>query len=545
MVRKLIAILLTLLILFSSISVVTSGQKNQDDENSGLRDSPWPIEQHDVRRTGKSPYGKDGCTALLKWRIELSGAPSSISPVIDKDGTIYIVTSENLYAISPDGTIKWKTKVGNTFCSALAIGRDGTIYTGMWNGKLYAISPDGEKKWEVRIGPGGVARSLNIDKDGIIYVGTAELWGVAKFAAVYPNGTIKWRINVSDEWGQGFSAPAIYDDTIYVEVWVYYGEKTYLYAIYKNNGTVKWKRKLGWSGTLPNGPSIAEDGTIYAYAGSTLFAYYPNGTLKWKKNLERSISESPVMGNDGTIYVGGFNICALDPDGNVLWKKECPYYSHGVIIDKNDVIYGTGTYGLFAFSPNGTLKWIYKVNEDLDGSPAIGEDGTIYFVGWHYTSHDMTTYLYAIEPRDAADLRITGVYYGPTFRCIKIKVKNAGCEPAYNATCEAIVQVPLRFRSKSETIVFTTTVPFIDVGEEKVVKIKDVYLSPFLYRSPLVDLYWESILKEIRVEGENINPDIYLEGNRCDLITVWGPFVFVGSFLGWLVFGSRWVEVTS
>ncbi|RKX50045.1 MAG: hypothetical protein DRP38_01805 [Thermotogae bacterium] len=52
------------------------------------------------------------------------------------------------------------------------------------------------------------------------------------------------------------------------------------------------------------------------------------------------------------------------------------------------------------------------------------------------------------------------------------------------------------------------------------VKIKDVYLSPFLYHSPLVDLYWESIIKEIRVEGENINPDIYLEGNSCDLINV-------------------------
>ncbi|RLF51232.1 MAG: hypothetical protein DRN19_03165, partial [Thermoplasmata archaeon] len=60
-----------------------------------------------------------------------------------------------------------------------------------------------------------------------------------------------------------------------------------------------------------------------------------------------------------------------------------------------------------------------------------------------------------------------------------------------------------------------------------------------------VDLYWESIIKEIRVEGENINPDIYLEGNRCDLITVWGPFVFMGSFLGWLVFGSEWKDITS
>jgi len=224
----------------------------------------------------------------------------------------------------------------------------------------------------------------------------------------------------------------------------------------------------------------------------------------------------------------------------LLWKLPMvPTGGGGLVIDKYGVIYGGGYYrAIYAVNPNGTLRWSYEINDIVIGScPAIGEDGTIYIAA-------RDGYLYAIEPRDAADLRVSGIYYGPTFECIKIRVKNVGCEPAYNVTCEAVVQVPLRFRSKSETIVFTTTVPFIDVGEEKVLKIKDVYLSPFLYRSPLVDLYWESILKEIRVEGENINPDIYLEGNSCDLITVWGPFVFVGSFLGWLVFGSRWVEVT-
>ena len=517
MMRKLITILLTLLILLPSITIITSSQNDQNDENSGLRDSPWPIEQHDVRRTGKSPYGKVGCTALLKWRNELSGSPSSVSPVIDRDGTIYVATFKRLYAINPDGTVKWKTEVAPEFCGALAIGRDGTIYTGMWNGKLYAISPDGEKKWEVRIGPGGVARSLNIDKDGIIYVGTAELWGVAKFAAVYPNGTIKWRINVSDEWGQGFSAPAIYDDTIYVEVWVYYGEKTHLYAIYKNNGTVKWKRKLGWSGTLPNGPSIAEDGTIYAYAGSTLFAYYPNGTLRWKRNLEGSISESPVMGSDGTLYVGGSHIYAFDSDGTVLWENKCPYYPLGMVIDKNDVIYGTGTYGLFAFSPNGTLKWIYKVNEDLDGSPAIGEDGTIYFVGWHYTSHDTTTYLYAIEPKDAADLKVD-VVEGFSVEYVTVKVRNEGCAPAHNITCEIVLNGFKWFDTSTYRITYTNTIDYLAVGEEREVKLGPIRYSPFVY---MPGQWW---MEPISVYSSDSNPDIY---DGCKNVLILGSFIWV------------------
>jgi len=78
-----------------------------------------------------------------------------------------------------------------------------------------------------------------------------------------------------------------------------------------------------------------------------------------------------------------------------------------------------------------------------------------------------------------------------------------------------------------------------------VVRIEPIYLSIFLYRSPLIDLYGDCTLETIYGEGDNANPDIYLEGGRYTLITVWGSFVFVGTFPVWLMLGSRWVEVTS
>ncbi len=232
MMRKIITILLTLLILLPSISIVTSGQKNQDDENSGLRDSPWPIPQHDVRRTGKSPYGKDGCTGMLKWKAPLTDWATA-DPVIDRDGTIYVGACGDLYAIYPNGTVKWKIKSG---CNGLSIGRDGTLYV-VSSGYLRAISPDGEIKWKTHIGSYEIYGSPIIDEDGIIYVGTTS-WGVAKFAAVYPNGTIKWIINASYTNGE-FSPPAIYGDTVYVKEAYHDSWKCYLCAIYRDNGIVK------------------------------------------------------------------------------------------------------------------------------------------------------------------------------------------------------------------------------------------------------------------------------------------------------------------
>ena len=373
-----------------------------------------------------------------------------------------------------------------------------------------------------------------VDKNGIIYIGTLDpLVANGKFHAIYPNGTIKWSINLD-----GCSSAVIYSDTIYVDCC----REGRLYAICADNGTIKWDKWEGTVNKLSSGPSVDENGTIYygSYGNGYLYAFYPNGTLKWKYKIGAT-HMSPIISENGTLYIATYKehndyLYAFNSDGTLSWRCKVPA-TIGLLVDKNGIIYGCGIYCIYAVNPNGTIRWKWKINDYILTHPAMGKDGTLYVAAWD-------GYLYAIEPRDAADLRIMSVYYGPTFRCIKIKVKNVGCEPAYNATCEAIVQVPLRFTSKSETKVFATTVPFIDVGEEKVVKIQDVYLSPFLYRSPLVDLYWESIIKEIRVEGENINPDIYLEGNRCDLITVWGPFVFMGSFLGWLVFGSRWVEVT-
>jgi len=44
-----------------------------------------------------------------------------------------------------------------------------------------------------------------------------------------------------------------------------------------------------------------------------------------------------------------------------------------------------------------------------------------------------------------------------------------------------------------------------------VVRIEPIYLSIFLYRSPLIDLYGDCTLETIYVEGDNANPDIYLE----------------------------------
>ena len=76
------------------------------------------------------------------------------SPTIGSDGIIYFATNNggNLYALNPDGSLKWKYRVGE-YISGYVIGADGTIYVGSGsyceNGSLYAINPDGTVEMEL------------------------------------------------------------------------------------------------------------------------------------------------------------------------------------------------------------------------------------------------------------------------------------------------------------------------------------------------------------------------------------------------------------
>jgi len=352
--------------------------------DGGLMDSAWPMYCHDVRHTGRSPYGKDGNFGVEKWRIYIGDCPMS-SPAIDKNGTIYLGSGDwEFFAVYSNGTEKWHFKTSGPIQSSPAIAEDGTIYVGSDDSYLYAIYPNGTKKWRLYIGDGWVCSSPVIDENGIIYVASVNGQNVC---AVYPNGTKKWDFKTGN---------LIYDSPALDENGVLYirSQDLYLYAIYKDNGTLKWKFKTeDWGGSAP---TIGDDGIIYFGACDTyLYALYPDGTLKWKFSVGwDALTSSPALGEDGNIYFGchaGF-IYSLDSDGNENWRYPTDEeVSAPVTIDKNGIIY-VGSWGgtLYALNPDGTTRWKYKTGDYIMVSPVIGEDGTIYFSSW-------TGYLYALK----------------------------------------------------------------------------------------------------------------------------------------------------
>jgi outer membrane protein assembly factor BamB len=362
--------------------------------DGGLMDSYWPMFQYDIRHTGQSPYGKPGTWYKEKWYIELDSWCDS-SPVIDKNGTIYIGSSWYLFAINPNGTLKWKYKTWGNIDSAPALAEDGTIYAGSNEGYLYAISPNGTKKWKTSVG--GWSTSPVIDENGTIYTGSTN----GRIYAINPNGTKKWSYK-TDYYI--FCSPVIDNDTLYCGSY-----DTYIYAIYKNNGTLKWRYNTPeWCFSL----AIGNDNTIYCgQRYDYLFAIKPNGTLKWRKKLGNFLIASPAIAEDGTIYaiaddyawLDRSHIYSINSDGTINWKYT--YYDADIVsspaIDKYGIIYiGTRDGWLLALNPDCNLRWSFQALENLHSSPAIGEDGTIYFASFDTSTPDFFAYLHAIEPID-------------------------------------------------------------------------------------------------------------------------------------------------
>ena len=349
---------------------------------AGLATSPQPKFHHDANNTGQSEF-KGPQTNTTKWKYTTGGGILS-SPIIGSDGSIYIGSEDgNLYALYPNGTKKWSLNLGEVLLYSPAIDDKGIIYLGGNTKNLYAIYPNGTLKWNYTNG-NYISSSPAIGNDGTIYFGNYY-----ELSALNPDGTLKWSFTTKGIIE--FSPPAIGSDgTIYVG-----SEDCHLYALYPN-GTEKWN--FTDNGTIMTSPAIGSDGTIYIISGDNLYGIASTGNLKWKYSISNNtfpeLFSSPAIGSNGVIYVGSDNgfLYAFNPDGALKWK----YQTGGEInsspcIGSDETVYFGSGLG-YAINPDGTLKWKYQTVSGTASSPCIGSDGTLYIGSMDnnlYAFHDL------------------------------------------------------------------------------------------------------------------------------------------------------------
>ncbi len=246
-----------------------------------------------------------GCYALhqdgtLKWSFPFQTTGLS-SPAIGADGTVYIVGDNSVYALTPTGAKRWASTIDSQDGSP-ALAPDGAIYVATGSaGGVVALNPDGSAKWSIPGGADATGQSAAIGANGTVFVGNA-----GGLAALDPAGKLLWYSDSSQ--GFGFASPVIgRDGTIYmVET-----ATLDLYA-FSSSGQTNWTFVPG-SGVRfapVTVPAIDAEGLIYYCAAQSVFAVTPQGQVRWVVPVGggspgTSIPmTSPVIGSDGTIYVG-------------------------------------------------------------------------------------------------------------------------------------------------------------------------------------------------------------------------------------------------
>ena len=297
--------------------------------------------------TDHALYALSVATGALRWRFPLATKQVRSTPAVAADGSIAFLAQELgasggsspgdiLYRLSSDGGELWNYNVNpvprgmEVGQSAPAIAPDGTIYVA--GDALYAIRPDGRLKWK-QFGPASedLRNSPVVAPDGTVYF---VFHNIPLTALAPEDGRVLWScpLGVNDHV---FASPAIGPDgTVYVAT-----NPGIVYAV-SAAGQVLWTfdaSTIGYQCTMRSSPAVDADGTIYfgtnsGNPASVLFALNPNGSVKWKfepsdlppdvapTNLD--IYSSPAIGSDGMIYFGQEfgRVYALEPtEGTFHW----------------------------------------------------------------------------------------------------------------------------------------------------------------------------------------------------------------------------------
>jgi hypothetical protein len=294
------------------------------------------------------------------WQKVIFESGGLAQPIVDKRNTIYIGdVSGNIFALNPDGSEKWKTKINGSIDSQPTLGCSETVYFESQD-TICALSLEGRKKWERSFN--GALGGLNLGIDNSVYFSYIHKNDTV-YEALDPEGNRKSVYN-SKSPGQLLGNPVFDSDgSMYIE-------------------------------EFPEAPQSLNNHTVIIHA---LRPDNINKTI-WDygfKELNKGGSSDLITGLDGNIYfVNGNDFYRLTGKGpKKLFRTSSDILDKFLIVGSDSTIYTTSAGKLYAINSNGTVKWIYDYGV-TGGSfePVIGRDGTVYLV-----TGEIDAWLHAID----------------------------------------------------------------------------------------------------------------------------------------------------
>jgi outer membrane protein assembly factor BamB len=279
-------------------------------------------------------------------------------------------------AVNSDGSIRWSVLRPDWVSSSPAVGADGTVYVGCYDGRLYALEPgSGNTRWSYDSRT-FIFSSPAIGRDGSIYFGAGD----SRLHSLSPSGVLRWSFQTGD-WID--SSPAVAADGT-----VYFGSRDRKVYAVGPDGSERWRFTTG--GSVYSSPAIGGDGAVYiASSDGKVYALSPSGEKRWEYETGGEILGSPSLGADGAVYIASLDgrVYALQPsNGWPVWSVRlgAPSISTPAVRGDGAVLIGGDDGVLRALSPaSGGEIWRFDTRaaagDGIESSVLVAGDGSIYF----------------------------------------------------------------------------------------------------------------------------------------------------------------------
>lgn len=287
------------------------------------------------------------------WEHPLGDKEVRGGATLDSQGNVYFVVETGrsggyaggvrdfLYSLDPHGNFRWEREITaagmphivGMYNPAVSEGPQEKIYVG--GGKLYAFDPQGNEVWSY-VEAGATQMDIKnapiIDPAGNIYFTGYPIgmgMGTIRLYSLDPDGKERWVFDTGNGQDEYFSSPAFSVDQTRI---IAPAVQT-IYCLDAATGAKHWQfTPPGISGAFRATPAVDQQDNIYigtkAFGSSSFYAIKSGGSgLLWRNDLGADLYSSPLLGNDGAVYVGselttaGNRFHALDREtGAVKWS---------------------------------------------------------------------------------------------------------------------------------------------------------------------------------------------------------------------------------
>ncbi|MBN2715163.1 MAG: PQQ-like beta-propeller repeat protein [Deltaproteobacteria bacterium] len=225
------------------------------------------------------------------------------SPLLMDDGTVVFGCHLKLIALRPAaGDLRWAFTAGtgrSKIFSSPAQSPDGTLFFGTQGNYFFALNQASDVLWTATT-DGDNDSTPVVDLSGNVFFASDD----GKVRSIAPGNKVRW---IKDA-GAAIRAPLglSSDGTLYAAT---YGNAPFVLALDKDTGREKWrfsiKPGLGDFYGIQSGITTDRQGYVY-FGGRDGFVYClnPKGQLVWKHQTDDQVDSGPVLGADGTLYVG-------------------------------------------------------------------------------------------------------------------------------------------------------------------------------------------------------------------------------------------------